>query len=203
MKQYENSPIIQQLVDFYRQIFGVDIEEDFYNKIWNIDTASTYGLDIWGRIVGIGRYLTIPGQVDAFGFNTGVDDWTPFNNAPFYPEEVSTETYRLDDDAYRRLILAKAMSNVFGRSCQEINYMLTQLFMDKGVAYVLDMGKMKMRYVFEFFLEPYEQAIVSESGVFGRPAGVDVEILQLPDNTYFGFFGSDFETFNQGVFFGD
>lgn len=203
MKQYNNSPIIQQIIGFWQQYFCADTEEDFYNLIWNIDTASSYGLDIWGRIVGIGRYLTIPGQVDAFGFDTGVSDWAPFDVAPFYPDEVSTDTYRLKDDAYRQLILAKAMSNIFGRSAKDINYMLTQLFKNRGAAYVLDLGSMQMRYVFEFFLEPYEYAIVAESGVFGRPAGVKTEILEAPDYTYFGFSEADddYEPFNSGSFF--
>lgn len=56
----------------------------------------------------------------------------------------------------------------------------------RGRAYTIDLGGMKMRLVFEFGLEPFELSIVQNSGAIPRPAGVGVEILQVPPGT-FGF----------------
>jgi len=119
------------------------------------------------------------------------------------PMEISTETFRLSDDAYRLLILAKAMSNIFGRSAQEINAMLRHLFQDRGNCYVLDLGNMRLRYVFEFFLEPFERAIVRNTEVFARPAGVLSEAVEIPSLTFFGFgeANDDYLPFNDGTFY--
>lgn len=204
MRQYGNSPIIRALVDYIRQYYNIDLAADqFYDKVWNIDTAGTYGLDVWGRIVVIDRYFTVPGQIEAFGHDTGVVDWAPFNVEPFAPVEQTTETYKLENDAYRVLILAKAMSNVFGRSCQEINRMLSLLFSGRGNAYALDLGSMRMRYVFEFYLEAFERAIVHDREIFARPAGVLVEIAEIPSNEFFGFSEANdgYLPFNEGVFY--
>lgn len=199
MRQYANSPIIQALVEDIRDYYDAEgLTKRFYDKIWNLDTASTYGLDIWGRIVDIGRYLTIDGELDVIGFDTADLAWNPFNQAPFVPEEVSTQTYRLEDNAYRKLILAKAMSNIFGRSAQGLNNMLTLLFEGRGKAYALDLGGMRMRYVFEFELEPYERAIVHNEKIFARPAGVESEAKELP--SYLFGFAPDAQPFNQGMF---
>ena len=204
MRQFKSSPVIQTLVEQDYQDFNPEtFVEDFYNKIWNIDTADTLGLDIWGRIVNIGRYLEIPGELEAFGFDTGIADWSPFNDQPFATREHSTDTYRLTNDAYRKLILAKAMSNVFCRSCQEINQMLMLLFHDRGNSYVLDLGSMRMRYVFEFTLEPFERAIVHNTEIFARPAGVLAEVKEIPSFEFFGFAeaGDDYLPFNDGTFY--
>jgi len=42
----------------------------------------------------------------------------------------------------------------------------------RGRAYVNDLGNMEIRYMFEFALEPFEVIIITESGIFLRPAGV-------------------------------
>lgn len=200
--QYQSSPILSQLVEFIYQNYDFRTTiDDFYNKVVNLDTAQGFGLDVWGRIVGVERYLTIQGTGVNFGFYTGDGSFTPFNEAPFANGDPATQTYRLADDAYRKLIMVKAMSNICRPNAPTLNQLLQYLF-DGQRCYVLDLGNMAMRYVFEFYLQPYEWAIVTSS-VMPRPAGVRVEYLQIPTPNIFGFNEASpgYAPFNQGTFY--
>ena len=85
-------------------------------------------------------------------------------------------------------------------NAKTINTLLRQLF-DGRRCYVLDLGEMKMRYVFEFMLTNLEYAILSQSGAVPRPAGVDVSVVMLDPTNTFGFDGSGLQPFDQGVFY--
>lgn len=173
MKQYASSPILNSLQDYRKEYFSQDWEEEFYNNIWNIDTAQTYGLDVWGRIIVIGRYVEIA-QSNYFGFTTDPESWRPFDQAPFYIGEVASNTFYLNDEAYRAFLLAKALANISATDCASINKSLMSLFAGRGNAYVVESAPMEIEYVFDFLLEPWERAAVRTSGVLPRPAGVQV-----------------------------
>lgn len=199
MKQYAASPVIQQYISDWAGYFNTDWTEQFYNIIWNIDTAQGIGLDIWGRIVVIGRQLEIP-LVDWFGFSVTDDAWGTFNNESFYTGEGVTQTFTLADPAYRTLILAKAMSNISSADSGSINRVLNQLFPNRGRAWVNDLGSMSMRYVFEFALEPWEKSVLVNSGALPRPAGVRMYLLESPVDSFVFAEAGDGEGFNNGTF---
>jgi hypothetical protein len=179
LSQYANSPRLVQLVENFNQYIDQTANFDaFYNLVWNVDTAVGWGLDVWGRIVNVSRELQINQPVTYFGFNDGMDDYAPFDQAPFYDGPPATNTYVLSDDAYRVLILAKALSNISATTAPAINQLLKNLFPGHGRCYVNDLGGMQMRYTFEFFLEPFEIAIVTSSGVLPHGAGVYVNVFQ-------------------------
>ncbi|SUG14786.1 Protein of uncharacterised function (DUF2612) [Salmonella enterica subsp. arizonae] len=142
---------------------------DFYDFIWNIDTAEKYGLDIWGKIVGVSRRLTVKDDFNYLGFsearmdNPVMDDPRPFNQAPFYSGKSVTRTVDLSDEIYRRLILMKAMSNITDCSVPDINRMLRFMFGKNRRAYVLNNGGLRMSYIFEFALSSAELAIIQSS----------------------------------------
>jgi hypothetical protein len=200
MKQYAASPTIQQLIADRGTYFPNSWQDQFYSNIWNVDTAGTLGLDIWGRIVVIGRNIQIP-VVDYFGFTTiPTQSWGAFGEESFYTGPTTSTTFRLENDAYRILILAKALSNIAKTDARSLNRVLQQLFPGRGRAWVSDLGSMAMRFYFEFALEPWEMAVLVSGGVLPRPAGVGAMIAQIPAET-FGFFeaGADSEPFNQGT----
>lgn len=202
MKQYSASPIIQKLIDDQYGYFHTGWEDELFAVVWNVDTARGFGLDIWGRIVVIGRQLEIPSQTEYFGFNTGVnpESWSPFNVESFYTGPGATQTEILADKAYRVLILAKAMSNISATNAMSLNQVLQQLFPGRGRAWVNDLGDMAIRFVFEFALEPWEKAVLTNGGVIHRPAGVRAYILEVPEVT-FGFNeAGDGLPFNDGTF---
>lgn len=173
ISQYSASPTLTQLILNANTYLdpGQNIEQ-FYSLIWNVDTARGYGLDVWGRIVGVSRVLQV-----AVGKYFGFDEATtvsadPFNQSPFWSGGATTENYSLSDDAFRLLIYAKALANITDGSIPSINAILTTLFPGRGNCYVTDGNDMTMTYTFTFVLEPFEAAIVQGSGVLPKPVGV-------------------------------
>lgn len=203
ISQYGNSPTILQLVQNMNAYLDPRADFDaFFDYVWNVDTAQGFGLDIWGRIVNIRRELQIPNAPVYFGFKDALPGSYPFNEAPFYDgTPPATQTYKLSDDAYRKLILTKALANIASSNAPSLNQLLQNMFADRGRCYVNDMGGMQFRYTFEFDLTSQEYAIVTQSGVLPRPAGVNAILFQsaLP---LFGFSeaGLSAAPFGQGVF---
>ena len=204
--QYARSPTLRQLIADFGQYFDPTANlTAFFNTYWNIDTALGAGLDVWGRILGVSRVIPIPGTENTFGFyNTDVPfDWENWGGGPFYASQVSGNSFKLNDPSYRVLLLTKAMANIVNATAPALNAIVTNLFPGRGRCYVLDLGGMHMRYVFEFSLTNIEYAILAYSGVLPHPAGVGVSILVIPPENNFGFQealpGS--KPFNFGVFY--
>ncbi|WP_431068211.1 DUF2612 domain-containing protein [Ralstonia holmesii] len=207
LSQYANSPTLVQLIKNIDDYIDPSADIDaFYNLIWNVDTAAGMGLDIWGKIVGLenGRKLTIPTTEINFGFSeAGTASAQPFDQGVFYSGTPGTQTYVLQDAPFKTLILAKAMANITDCSIPSINQLLQNLFAGRGRCYVNDLGNMQMRYTFEFHLEPWEVAVVQQSGVLQRPTGVLASMMQVPVPNVFGFAeaGASAAPFDQGTFY--
>lgn len=206
ISQYANSPIITAIVENMAQWLQPDVDwANFYALYWNLDTAQGQGLDYWGDILGVGRLLTIPNSELTFGFqdNAVPPDVTPFNEGPFNSRGSSnSQTYLLNDTAYRTLLFAKALSNISAMSAPALNQLLQNLFPGRGQCYVLDGLDMSMQVVFEFSLTAVEFAILTTSGAFPHPGGVKFSIVVIPDTTTFEFFETGEGTpFGTAVFY--
>ena len=164
--------------------------------IFNIYTAEGIGLDIWGWILGIGRILDVEVE-DFFGFNGSL--LQPFNQQPFYFPAL-TNNFRLEDAPYRDLLLYKAMANISAANLATLNHMLNQFFADRG-AYIIEVGVMRVRFVFEFHLNAYERTLMRLDFIPPRPGGVGYEWIEAPPESTFGFNGSGLQGFGQGTFF--
>lgn len=201
ISQYANSDAITKLIHGMNDCIDPSADFDkFYDFVWNVQTAQGFGLDIWGKIVVVSRYLKTTGTDPLVGFNEAVDFY-PFDDGTWYDGSSATSTFRLSDDAYRVLILAKALRNISRSDAKTANTLLQNMFASRGKCYVNDLGKMSMRYTFEFQLTDYEFAIITQSGVMPRPAGVTAYVLQIPDDGTFGFSeAGDCLPFNDGVF---
>jgi hypothetical protein len=181
LSQFANSPIITGLIENFNECVDPSANIDaFFDLVWNVDTAQGYGLEVWGRIVGVSRVLQISSG-EWLGFNEAGDGTveTPFNVAPFFNGTSTTENFALTDDAFRQLILAKAYANISNGSIATINQLLMTLFGDSGECWCTDGQNMTMTYTFGFQLSPVQFAIVAQSGVLPRPAGVLATIIQL------------------------
>lgn len=206
ISQYANSPIITTLItNFASYIDQTQNLDQFYDLIMNVDTAQGYGLDVWGRIVGVNRVLTVTSPETYFGFEES-NEASGFNQAPFYSGQILTTNFTLDDLAYRRLILVKAFANISQCAIPVLNQMLLTLFPNRGNAYVTEgiaggpwfgfeeatdalgfnqapfyggqaISRMVMTYTFNFALSPVEQAIVRSSGVLPKPTGVKSYVI--------------------------
>ncbi|VWB88031.1 bacteriophage protein [Burkholderia aenigmatica] len=206
LSQYANSPTLCQLIKNFDQYIDPQADIDaFLANIWRIDTAVGRGLDIWGKIVGLenGRYLRVPYTEISFGFNeAGTDSSDSFGSGTFFSGTYLTRNFALSDDAFRTLILVKAMANIADGSIPGYNQLLRNLFAGRGRCYINDLGNMMLRYTFEFNLEAYEIAILTQSGALPRPTGVLASVMQLVLPGVFGFSeAGEFEPFGQGTFF--
>ena len=180
ISQYANSPILTTLIsNFSAYVDPTQNLQSFYDQVWNVLTATGYGLDLWGRIVGVTRVLSVGLPAKYFGFQEGgTVNYDEFGQSPFYSGASVSSNFSLTDAAFRMLILAKAFSNISNGSSQSINALLRTLFPNRGNCYVIDNGDMTMVYAFNFFLAPVELSIVANSGVLPKPSGVSVTIQQ-------------------------
>lgn len=185
ISQYSNAPTLRQMIINMNGYFDPAANLDmFYDLIWNVSTAVGYGLDVWGRIVGIpsGRILQV-----ATGKFLGFDEATtasadPFNQSPLYSGQPTTSNFALSDAAFRLLIYAKALANICDGSIPAINQVLLILFPGRGNCYVTDGEDMTMTYTFASFtppLTPVEVAIVQGAGILPRPVGVSATLVQI------------------------
>lgn len=178
LSQYANSPAITQLIDEFNQWLdpGSDLDA-FYNMVWNVETAQGFGLDIWGAIVNIPRQITIPEQPLYLGFEEAEPGSHPFDQEPFYSGSAGTSSvYLLGDDAYRVLIMTKALANISSFTAPGVNALLRYLFAGRGSCYVLELSPMQIEYVFNFSLKSWEAAVLQQPALMPRPAGVGVTI---------------------------
>ena len=78
-----------------------------------------------------------------------------------------------------------------------------QLFPNRGNAYVSNGGNMNARLTFEFALQPFELAIIKQSGALPPTTGVQFEIMQAPRGQTFGFneAGAAAAPWNVGAYF--
>ena len=180
ISQYNSSPTINQLIaSFNGYIDPTANLEAFYDYMRNVKTAQGYGLDVWGRIVGVTRVLQV-GNVTYLGAS-GPDGTSgdSMDVAPFYNDNGTTQNYALDDNSFRTLIYAKALYNICNGSTAAINNLLLELFGASGPCWVADNQNLTITYIFEFQLTPVQQSIVYQSNVLPRPSGVSVTYSQI------------------------
>ncbi|MCW6525273.1 DUF2612 domain-containing protein [Yersinia ruckeri] len=203
LTQYSASEKLLSIIDTFNQAVNLDeFTDEFINEVWNVNTCGSFGLDVWGKIVNVSRYIKASIDTNSFGFseaNDGGSYPSPFNEEPFYAGVQETETVRLSDDAYRTLILCKAFSNISIATIKEINKFLSILFKGRGRAFCVDYGDMRMGVICEFYLAPYEVSILENYEVLPIPSAVLITTHQIVP-PYFGF-SSDAYPFNDGTFF--
>lgn len=181
ISQYANSPALTDMITAFNAAMDqTENFDNFYDFEWNIASAQGYGLDVWGRIVGVGRTLQLPPSSTAYiGFEEASGSWSGFNQSPFFSGGSVTSNYQLSDTDFRTLIYAKALSNICDGAIPSINQLLLNLFPDRGACYVQDNGGMSLDYVFHFTLTAVELAIVGQANVLPNPVGVTITIEQV------------------------
>jgi hypothetical protein len=144
--QYANSPILTSLVlKFTEALDQTGNLQAFFDNIWDIgEGANGYGLDVWGRIVGVSRVIAVQTEI-FFGFANalpGVTTWNTglnqgfWGGGAFYSGEPLTTNYTLSDEAFLLLIMAKAASNITNGSIPAVNQILLKLFPNRGNCFV-------------------------------------------------------------------
>ena len=191
ISQYANSPILLTLINNMNSYIDPSANiTAFLNQIANVNTAVGYGLDVWGRIVGVKRVISIPASSGSLFFreSTVGSPFGPGGSSPFWDGSLTGNNYRLSDSAFRTMIFTKALSNISNSSALAINQMLRNLFGSMGRCYALDIGGMQMEIVFEFPLSLIDLYILTQSKALAHPAGVRAWILTgWSSGSFFGF----------------
>lgn len=196
LSQYSTSPHILELSQkFTLRIDPAPDIDVFFEKIFDIETAVGWGLDNWGRILGVPRGVQLA-TVDWFGFYGS--QLEPWNNAPFFNDQLATNNFLLTDEAYRQLLMYKAGANIGSADAATINRLLSQIF--PTFDHVVDNGDMSIRAVFNDYLQPVEVGILNTYGALNKGAGVQWVYLSVNPDEVFGFDNSGYQPFDQGVF---
>lgn len=198
--QYAASPHIRALVDSFWEAINPEADiNEIYKKMVNPETAEGFGLDVWGRIVAIGReYIALDESTKYLGFNPPAGVTNPrlnsLNNAPFY-KRVDGKV-RLADTAYRTYIFIKAMINIGTGTLASINAMLNFMFPSAKIC-CIHVDTMVLRLVIQTRISAADKTALLQ--LPWLPAGVGLELYQVVTPT-FGFNGSGLMPFNQGTF---
>ncbi|MFT9016568.1 MAG: DUF2612 domain-containing protein [Acetobacter sp.] len=175
LSQYANSPSLCAMIAGWNLALDpTSLLDRWYDLVWNMRTAQGFGLDVWGRIVGVSRVLSISSET-YLGF-AEANDLTEdgFSTAPWYTGRATTTNFALADEGYRQLIYAKALANIADCSVLSLNLIAMTLFAGQGDVWVRDNGDMTMTYIFDFVPTDVQISIIQNSGVLPRPAGVGV-----------------------------
>ena len=198
--QYATSKRMRAVIDAFWQAINPKSDIDLlYKKLVNPRTAEGWGLDIWGRIVAIGRsYLAVDDDTPYFGFDPpeGVKNerLNSFGNAPFYKQVMGK--VELADTMYRTYVFLKALINISNSSLAGLNHMVRLLFPDADIQ-ILHTGTMVLRVLILSPLSESDKAALDN--LPWLPAGVGLEIYQVITPT-FGFAGTGLQNFNNGTF---
>lgn len=196
--QYAASPRILALAAQYWQLLDPTPSADLMiSKMIDPSTAAGYGLDVWGRIVGIKRAL-VPVGGDYLAFappsNVSNPDGNTWNNAPFNP--VNSAGYA-SDAIYRVYVYVKAMLNIGNGSLADLNRYFSLLFPGSGIK-IIHSGTMIIR-VLDFSARLTAADILALRTLDWVPLGVGWQLWQgEPD--CFGFAGSELQPFDQAPF---
>lgn len=173
--QFGNSPSIKTILNGFNQaIDPSNTINSLYDNVINPATATGWGLDVWGRIVGIGRVFQVAAS-QYLGFDEA-DDGSgtsrPMNDGIFYSGGQSTGNFALTDEWYRKLIFAKASANISTGSISSINAILMSIFSDRGLIWVEETDQNTMTFRYNWNISPVEVAIVEQSGIILRPSTI-------------------------------
>lgn len=168
------SDLITRRADVWDKHFG-DISRRFVDEILDYNTCVPSALDyFWGKILKISRNFT----------------------------DVGGNAFSLTDDQFREVIKIRAFGTTWQGDALSMNEFLGNLFHPRGIVYMVDSQDMTTQiFVFSFQLEPWEKYLFTTQDVLPRPAGIGTCILEIDSSTVFGFYGSNFQPFNQGTFF--
>jgi len=179
ISQYANSPKFVSLVNGLTGLFSNSkLISDWFNVVYNIKTAKGFGLDIWGKILNQGRNFTYTNE------KTGVKTYyylkgeMTIDGTIFSSDEI--------ENTYRTVLIMKALSNITNATAKSLNDLLQFYFQDRGKMYVIKYDTMKIRYVFEFYVNKLEKSIFT-SNVMPKPTGVGVDFRYIIPGQYFGF----------------
>jgi len=202
--QYANAlrlnAIMNQTIKFYDKNI-CDFVKDWEKDVFNLSTANTFGLNVWGKILGAPRPNIAPQNyiVDTEStlrlFNPNNNTWhsiwlggrTPRLKIETNPPTAKYAPLQLGDNEYRKALFAKLFLLHSNGSINDINIFLKKLFPNKEV-YIQDNFDMTMSIVFGFVPNDTDLTIITYDAFSPRPMGVFMNYgVSIIDENTFGF----------------
>lgn len=128
-------------------------------------------------------------------YGAGLDNWGRIVDFSRIQKNIT-----LTDEEYRSFIKIKMAANISGVSLRDLNVILSKVFENRGKAYVLEVGIMRIRYIFDFDLTPLEKILFQLEAILPRPGCVGFEIGDIQEVDIFGFDGQFLMNFDNGYF---
>ncbi len=174
-------------------------QEELVDPIVQIDiqasvlTAEGVNLDLIGARILEPRVGVAREDIDYFGFE---GNGLGFDQAPFI-NESSDSIVPITDDLYRRYLIARGSQLITDCSVPDMNRILEQAF---GDGHYIDHGDMSMTIRLDLVLRDDEIQAAVDTGLFTKPAGVQLRNITITHNkVFFGFQGNGLG-FNQAPF---
>lgn len=201
--------ILESEIDFYQNSVG-DFYADWERDVFNLKTANSFGLSVWAKILGVSRPNISPQNyiIDSNAtlrlYNPNDETWhsiwlsgaLPALNIEVAPKEQigQVSNVPLDDETFRRCLLAKLQLLYSNGSVYDINKYLSNIFTGKSV-YVQDNYDMSMNIVFSDTPTDAELTIITSPDFSPKVAGVFLNTgIDLLSKNTFGFEQNDLST---------
>ena len=194
LAQFSNSPTLMTMMEGFNQAIDPSaLIDTFYDNVMNPLTATGWGLDVWGRIVGVGRVYQVASS-GYLGFdeaNDGSGSAQTFGSGIFYNGNASTNNYALTDEWYRKLIFAKAAANISSGSIANINSILMSIFSGSGNIWIEETDENTATIKYDWRISAIEAAILEQSGIIMRPSTITLDYkyegaFVIPPNDFGG-----------------
>jgi hypothetical protein len=173
--QYDNAKNLQSLMKSKDNFLTVNVSnfwENYFTDIFNIATANSFGLEVWGVILGVAR--------------------PQYTNA-------DNQTVPFTDDMYRKILLASVLKFNSNSSVASFNDYFHFIFNNKSV-FLRNNYDMTVDIVFYYEPTIEDMAVIASPYFLPLPTGVGVNYVIIPQNTIFGFNGSGLTGFDTGTF---
>ena len=159
------------------------------NDNLSISTAKGIGLDLWGNLLHLSRFIPSDGGENYTYFNFNSKNFKTNGGLIFYNENRPSYT-GLDDIYYRQLLLIIYQSYFLNSSIPTLNQFTLESFADYGDVYVRDTTNMSYQvYIFNNKIPALLNYMMTNYDILPRPAGVGSRIIER-DIRRFGF-GAD------------
>lgn len=196
--QYDNAPYLNEVMDLFDS-FVKENGENFWKKwesnVFNLKTANTFGLEVWGRILGVERTMLSP---DNFGidndgnlrlFNIGTRQWYLIWQAnPQYRVSLDginqVSNIGISDETYRRVLLSRFFTYYMRGTLPEIQTYFELLFPESQVQ-VSSNNDMTYDIIFLNALSNEDFNVLTLDGIIPEVAGVRANRITI--SRTFGF----------------
>lgn len=215
--QYSNTPRLSQIVQNEIAFFKENAQDFFsnwYNDVFNLKTANSFGLNVWGFILGLPRLGISPANyiIDQDGdvlrlYNQKTEQYhtiwlegdSPKLSVELNPTKANPYPLQIEDEPYRRCLMARLLLLNSNLSIKSINEFLFVLFGGKPV-FARDNFDMTIDIIFKYYPSDVDLVVLTTPELSPRPMGVEMNYrIDVGGANYFGFKDTNLKTWKQGT----